>query len=318
MKAYSLDLRQKILDTYLQGGISQRQLAKRFCVTLSFIEKLLKQYRETGSIAPKVRTEQTPPKLNAEQFNVLKEIVEANNDATLAEIRVILAEKTGVIISISTVDRMLQKMEISLKKKTLHASEKETERVQSLRVQFWLQLQGIPAENLIFIDEAGANLSLIRHSARSKKGKRAHGQRPQKRCKNVSIIGALALKGVISQYSILGATDGLTFEAYISQKLVPRLWAGAYVIIDNCSIHKGAEIEKIIQSAGAKLIYLPPYSPDFSPIENCWSKIKNLLRSIGARSYPDLAKAIETAFSQITLNDIHNWFTHCCYCTSLD
>lgn len=116
MKAYSLDLRQKILDTYLQGGISQRQLAKRFCVTLSFIEKLLKQYRETGSIAPKVRTEQTPPKLNSEQFNILKEIVEANNDATLSEIRSILAEKTGVIIGISTVDRMLQKMEISLKK----------------------------------------------------------------------------------------------------------------------------------------------------------------------------------------------------------
>lgn len=116
MKAYSLDLRQKILDTYLSGGISQRQLAKRFCVTLGFIEKLLKRYRETGSIAPKVRTQQTPPKLNEEQFNILKEIVEAKNDATLKEIRFILKEKTGITIGISTVDRMLQKMEISLKK----------------------------------------------------------------------------------------------------------------------------------------------------------------------------------------------------------
>lgn len=116
MKAYSLDLRQKILDTYLQGGISQRQLAKRFCVTLSFIEKLLKKYRETGSIAPKVRTQQTPPKLNSQQFNVLQEIVEAKNDATLKEIRAELAQKTGITIGISTVDRMLQKMEISLKK----------------------------------------------------------------------------------------------------------------------------------------------------------------------------------------------------------
>ncbi len=117
MKAYSLDLRQKIVNTYLEGGISQRQLAKRFCVTLSFIEKLLKQYRETGSIAPKVRTQQTPPKLNQQQLNLLREIVEAKNDATLGEIRFILAEKTGVTIGISTVDRMLRKMEISLKKK---------------------------------------------------------------------------------------------------------------------------------------------------------------------------------------------------------
>ncbi|WP_256875072.1 transposase [Nostoc sp. C052] len=78
---------------------------------------------------------------------------------------------------------------------------------------------------------------------------------------------------MISQYSILGATDGLAFVAYISQKLVPNLWKGAYLIMDNCSIHKSGEIEKII-ATGAKLIYLPPYSPDFSPIDSCRSKIK--------------------------------------------
>jgi transposase len=116
MKAYSIDFRQKILDTYLKGGITQRQLAERFCVTLGFIEKLLKQYRETGNIAPKVRTKQTPPKLNSQQLNVLREIVEAKNDATLGEIREQLKEKTGITIGISTVDRMLKRMEISLKK----------------------------------------------------------------------------------------------------------------------------------------------------------------------------------------------------------
>ncbi|GAA6618464.1 transposase [Scytonema sp. NUACC26] len=119
MKAYSLDLRQKILDTYLEGRMSQRQLAKRFCVTLGFIEKLLKQYRETGTIAPKVRTQQTPTKLNEQQLNVLKEIVEAKNDATLSEIRESLKEKIGITIGISTVDRMLQKREIKFKKNIL-------------------------------------------------------------------------------------------------------------------------------------------------------------------------------------------------------
>ena len=116
MKPYSLDFRQKIFDTYLSGGISQRQLAKRFCVSLGFIEKLLKQYRETASIAPKVRTKQTPPKLNEEQIKILEEIVEAKNDATLSEIRSELQEKTGITIGISTVDRMLKRIEISLKK----------------------------------------------------------------------------------------------------------------------------------------------------------------------------------------------------------
>jgi hypothetical protein len=113
-----------------------------------------------------------------------------------------------------------------------------------LRLQFWLQVQGIPAENLIFIDESGVNLSLIRQFARAPKGKRAYGSRPQKRSKNVSVIGAIGLKGVITKYSLVGATDGLTFVAFISQKLVPHLWSGAYVVMDNCSVHKGKEIER--------------------------------------------------------------------------
>jgi transposase len=179
-------------------------------------------------------------------------------------------------------------------------------------------LQGILAKDLIFIDEAGVNLALTRLFARSPKGERAYGKRPQKRGENVSMIGALSLAGVVTQISLIGATDGLTFEAFISQKLVPKLWAGACVVMDNCSIHRGEEIKALIEQVGARLIYLPPYSPDFSPIENCWSKIKRRLRSLGARTYPSLAKAIEEAFNQVSLKDIQSWFTHCCYCTSLD
>jgi len=179
-------------------------------------------------------------------------------------------------------------------------------------------VEGILAQDLIFIDESGVNLSSVRLFARSPQGQRAYAERPEKRGQNISLIGAIGLKGVITQLSLMGATDGLTFEAFISQKLVPKLWQGACVVMDNCSIHKGKEIEALIQSAGASLIYLPPYSPDFSPIENCWSKIKSILRSIGARNYPSLVKAIEEAFNQVSLKDIQSWFTHCCYCTSLD
>jgi len=125
MKAYSLDLRRKIVDTYAQGNISQRQLAKQFRVALSFIEKLLKQHRETGSIAPKLRTVQTPTKLNPEQLIVLKQILEANNDATLAELRYELQQQTGVLIGRSTVDRMLQKLNLTVKKNTVRHRERE-------------------------------------------------------------------------------------------------------------------------------------------------------------------------------------------------
>lgn len=117
MRAYSVDLRQKILDTYQSGGISQRQLAERFRVALSFIQKLLKQYRDTGSIAPKIRTQQTPIKLTSAQLETLGALVRKNNDATLSELKEQLSQSTGVIIGRSTVDRMLSKLNLTRKKK---------------------------------------------------------------------------------------------------------------------------------------------------------------------------------------------------------
>lgn len=117
MKAYSLDFRQKIIDAYLEGKISQRQIAKRFQVALSFVEELLKQYRERGSIAPKVRIQQTPTKLSLEQLNILSSIGSENNDATLDELRMLLEQKTGVLIGRSTLDRMLNLLDLKLKKK---------------------------------------------------------------------------------------------------------------------------------------------------------------------------------------------------------
>jgi transposase len=148
------------------------------------------------------------------------------------------------------------------------------------------------------------------------RGERARGERPQKRGKNVSVIGAISLQGVIAQVSLLGPADGLIFEAFVAQKLVPKLWPGAYVILDHCSIHQEDAIKALIEAAGATLVYLSPDSPDFSTIENCWSKFKQILRSFAARTYPDLALSIELAFDQITLENIQNWFTHCCDCTS--
>jgi len=116
MRAYSIDLREKIVKLYEEGKISQRQLAKQFDVALSFIEKLIKQYRQTGSVEPKKRTEQTPTKLNHEQLKVLEKLVEENNDATLDKLSQMLHETTGVMISRVTVARMLKKLNLTFKK----------------------------------------------------------------------------------------------------------------------------------------------------------------------------------------------------------
>ena len=198
----------------------------------------------------------------------------------------------------------------------MYATEKHSDRVQLKRCEYWNQIRDISQEDLIFIDESGVNLALVRLYARSVKGKRARGEKPQKRGKNVSMVGALSLKEVVASANIYGSVDRITFEAFIIRKLIPKLWKGACVVMDNATIHLGETIRKEIEKVGAKLVYLSPYSPDFSPIENFWSKVKGILKKTSPRNYFDLVKAIDLAMKAVTKKDIHNWFTHCCYCTS--
>lgn len=142
------------------------------------------------------------------------------------------------------------------------------------------------------------------------------GAKPQKRGKNISIISALCLEKVLVSSNIYASVDGLTFEAFIVTKLVPKLWENACVVLDNGRIHQGKMVKEAIEKTGAKVIYLSPHSPKFSPIENFWSKVKALLRKLKARTYKDLINGIFHGMLSVTQQDIPNWFTHCCYCTS--
>lgn len=158
---------------------------------------------------------------------------------------------------------------------------------------------------------------MVRLYARALKGQRAIGDRPAKRGQNVSLVNALSLRGAIAELSILGAMDGLTFEAYIIGRVAPNLWSGAVLVVDNSSTHQETEeVKAALDAVGARLVFLPPYSPDFSPIEPFWSKVKNVLKTVGARTYKALKATIEFAYNQVSLKDIHSWFTKACYCTS--
>ena len=152
--------------------------------------------------------------------------------------------------------------------------------------------------------------------ARAIKGQRAYSKRPLKRGKNVSIIGAMTLeKGFLTGLSFDGGTNGDIFLWFIEEILVPQLWTGAVVVMDNLPAHKVQGIKEALAQAGAKLVYLSPYSPDFNPIENLWSKLKSYLRSVEARTREALHEAIRDGLQLITLKDVRNWFAHCCYCT---
>lgn len=162
------------------------------------------------------------------------------------------------------------------------------------------------------MDETGSNLAMTRRYARSVRGSRAYNHTPYGRGQNVTLIGAMALRGLVGEVTFPGATDALGFKTYVTQVLVPNLWRGACVVMDNLPAHKVKGIREAIESVGATVIYLSPYSPDFSPIENCWSKVKEFLRARAARTYAQLDGAITDALAAVTLQDIIGWFTHCC------
>ena len=177
-------------------------------------------------------------------------------------------------------------------------------------------MRDVKPSDLIFIDETGINLALVRTHARSASGLRAYGERPYQRGKNVTLVGAIALKGLVAAMTVEGGTTGEVFRAFVEQILVPSLWPGAVVVMDNLSAHKVKGIQETIEAAGAKVVYLSPYSPDFNPIENCWSLLKEYLRGVAARSRDALSTALTKGLELISPKNIISWFTHCCYCKS--
>jgi transposase len=149
-------------------------------------------------------------------------------------------------------------------------------------------------------------------------GRAARGQRiseatPQGHWKVLTILGALSLQGVVAAMTVESATDGDVFLAYLEQVLCPKLKAGDLVIMDNLSAHKVAGVCQLIQATGAELLYLPPYSPDFNPIEKAWAKLKQLLRATKARTTELLDEAVAELLKTITADNAAAWFRHCGY-----
>lgn len=168
-------------------------------------------------------------------------------------------------------------------------------------------------ERFKFVDESGVNIAMTRLYGRAPRGERVIGSVPQNYGSNITMLASLGATGLGALMTVDGATDGLVFRAYVERVLCPTLRRGDIVVMDNLGAHKVSGVREAIEGRGAKLIYLPPYSPDWSPIEKCWSKIKNVLRSIGARTREGLDAAIKQAISTITESDALAWFTHCGY-----
>ena len=309
MQPLSNDLRTRILDAVDNREGSRRALAVRFKVNTSTITKLLRLRRETGSIEPRPHAGGVTPALDDDALQRLRKLVEETPDATLEALR----QQMGISGSRMIVCRALQKLGLPIKKKSPHASERDTPEVQEERREFAEDVGPLEPQRLVFVDETGVTTAMTPAYGRAPKGERVESSAPAS-WESVTVIAALAPDGVRAPLAIEGAVNAPTFLAYVERVLVPALHRGDVVIFDNLTSHLSPEVTAAIERAGASVLPLPPYSPDFSPIEEMFSKLKGFLRRVGARAKEHLYDAIGDGLREVTPGDILGWFRHAGMC----
>jgi transposase len=211
--------------------------------------------------------------------------------------------------------RALRKLKITRKKESLHATERDTPRVRRKRRAFRKAMAGLDPRCLVFIDETGAHTAMTRAYGRAPRGQRVRGSAPG-HWKSMTLISGLRLSGVVAPLAFEGATDAPTFEGYVRRVLAPRLRRGDVVVWDNLKPHESAGARRAVEGAGARLLPLPPYSPDYTPIEEMYSKVKGLLRSAAARTTDAVYDAMGVALRAVCPSDIRGWFKHCGLCAT--
>jgi len=185
-------------------------------------------------------------------------------------------------------------------KKSLEAAERDEEK----RADFRREAEAIARRRLVFTDETGFHLAMTRRFGRAPRGQRVRQRVPRKRGTNVTLIGALALRGSV---------DREAFDAFVTGLLVPRLRRADVVLLDNLRVHHASDVEEAVRSARARVLWLPTYSPDFSPLESCWSKVKAVVRGEEPRTSSGLDAALTQALDSVTAADVDGWFRHCGY-----
>ena len=311
MRPYSTDLRERVAAAVDHREGSQREIARRFRVSLSFLVRLLQRRRDAGTLEPKPHGGGPPPGLGPDDQQRLAELIREQPDATLEQLK----QRGGFTCSLKTLWLALRQRRLTLKKKSLHASEQDRPDVQEKRRCFRLEVRQIEPKRLVFVDETGVTTAMTPTYAWAPRGERAVGSAPAA-WETVTVIAALRLGGVRAPLAFPGATDTAAFQTYVDQALVPVLHKGDVVVLDNLKPHRVSGVAASIERAGTRVRPLPPYSPDYTPIEEMYSKVKQFLRRVAARTKGDLYDALGEALKQVTPQDIMGWFKEAGLCAT--
>ena len=307
MRPFSDDLRQRIHEAR-QAGETTAEVAERFGVSTAFVRRLWQRFRETGSLAPLPGGRGPAPRL-APHEEALRRAVAERPDATPAEHR----ERLKLPASRVTVWRAMRRLCLTRKKKSTHASERDRPDVAEARRLWPEKVAGVDPEDLVFLDETGANTAMQRTHGYAPEGQRVVASAPLGGWQAVTFVGALTACGLVAPWALEGAMNGEWFLAYVEQVLVPALRPGMVVVMDNLPSHKVDGVREAIEGAKCRLLYLPPYSPDLNPIEKAFSKLKRALRDWAARTVEGVYEGLREIITRFAPAECLNYFRHCGY-----
>jgi transposase len=296
-KPYSDDLRERVVAT-IEAGYTRKQVAKLYNIALSTLGGFIRRKRETGSVSPDkfggYKTFSLAP-----HVDLVKGLVAEQPDITLAELQVRLA-KEKVKVSHSAIARFLHHIKLTFKKKTLHAAEQDRDDVAAEREALRKEQRTLDPKKLIFIDETAATTKMTRLYGRAPQGERLVDKVPHGHWKTTTFICGLGHGGVTAPFVFDGPMDGECFLAFVEQILAPTLKKGQVVFMDNVATHKVDGVEEAIEARGARVFFLPAYSPDFNPIEQLFSGLKSFLRKTKARTVDELWRAISSFIKRVS------------------
>lgn len=184
------------------------------------------------------------------------------------------------------------------------------------RLEYWEKIRDVSSHNLVFLDEMGVLLGIMRGMGRSKKGERLYDIKPFYRGSRVTVIGAISQDSILAIQTIGKSMKGEDFQNFVKIHLLPKLWPGAVVVMDNLKAHKMKGVQELIESVGARVVYLAPYSPEFNPIEHLWWQLKAWLRKWAPKNIIQIEKLLALGVMLCDRHELSNYFAHCCYCTS--
>jgi transposase len=311
MRPYSMDLRERVAAAVDEGEGPQREIARLFRVSVSFVSRLLQRRRQNDTLTPKQHGGGPTPVLSPDDQRRLEDLIQEHNDSTLDQLR----QQGGFDCSLTTIWRALRRCGLTSKKKTQHADERDRPDVREKRRSFRRTVKRVEPKRLVFVDETGVTTAMTRAYGWAPRGERAVGSAPGS-WESLTVIAALGLDGVRAPLVFPGSTDTAAFESYVEQVLVPELHTGDVVVWDNLSPHQAYAASAAIKRAGARLLPLPPYSPDYTPIEKLWSKVKAYLRRVAARNKDAVYDALGEALDRVTLQDIIGWFQFAGLCAT--